>query len=361
MRKDGADPWGAAPSSNRKILKNLEHAYFCIKLVDRTSNLYILELPGINGIMNLKKYVWGENMTKEQTIRWLRNYIKAEKAYLSRISYTEDCKKELKKCEQKPEVDPESGVFGMIIEILLWTIIGTLILGVICAVCWCVFLFFELIVTDYKNNFLTVELKSAQFIKFWVRPVVYVMKGDAENPTVIQGILSFFTFSLIPAFVLSIVLGVHDKITTPKKNKLELAAHAERLKKIPRLEERVREAEKKQNIAQQELENLEKQNVVPKKYLTWAQELLGYLEDCRADSLKEAINLMEFEWNQEERLHELKRHNKRMEETYARHAAAMERSADASERAAEAAEEDAFWSKGSTFLIANEIDKLKKK
>lgn len=300
-------------------------------------------------------------MTKEQTIRWLRNYIRAKKAYFSRAAYTEDCKRKLEEYQKKPEITPEFGVFGTIIEILLWTIIGTLILGVICAICWCVFLFFELIVTDYKNNFLTVELKSAQFIKFWVRPVVYIMKGDAENPTVIQGILGFFTFALIPSFILSAILGIHDKKTTPKKNKLALGAHAERLKEIPRLEERIREAEKKQNIARQELESLEKQNVVPKKYLTWAEDLLGYLEDCRADSLKEAINLMEFEWNQEEHLHELKRHNKRMEETYARHAAAMERSADASERAAEAAEEDAFWSKGSAFLIANEIDKLKKK
>lgn len=305
--------------------------------------------------------MWGENMTKEQTIRWLRNYIRAEKAYFSRAAYTEDCKRELEECKKEPEITPEFGVFGTIIEILIWTIIGTVILGIICAVCWCVFFFFEALITDYKNNSMTVELKSAQFIEFWVRPVVYIMKGDAENPTVIQGILGFFTFSLIPAFVLSIILGVHDKITTPKGNRQELAVNEIRLKKIPRLEERIREAEKKQNIAQQELESLEKQNVVPKKYLTWAKDLLEYLENCRADSLKEAINLMEFEWNQEESLHELKRHNKRMEETYARHAAAMERSADASERAAEAAEEDAFWSKGSAFLIANEIDKLKKK
>lgn len=303
----------------------------------------------------------GESMTKEQTIRWLRNYIRAKKAYLSRAAYTEDCKKELKKCEKKPEITEESGVLGIVFEIFICTIVGTVILGVVCAVCWCICFFFEALVTDYKNNSLTVELKSAQFVEFWVRPVIYIMKANPESPTAIQGILGFFIFAMIPSFILSIIFVVYTNIKLPKENKIKRAVHEENLKKIPRLEEKIREAEQKQNSALQELESLEKQNVVPKKYLTWAQELLGYLEDCRADSLKEAINLMEFEWNQEERLHELKRHNKRMEETYERHAAAMERSADASERAAEAAEEDAFWSKGSAFLIANEIDKLKKK
>lgn len=304
-------------------------------------------------------------MNKAQTIQWLRNYINAEKEYKAKRDYRYKCEEELKQCTQKPKLESESGIIGAILGIIFKTALGAIVVGFICAVIWCIFMIVELIATNYKHNFMSVELKSERFLRLFMDPVINAMGGDLENPTMIQGIIAFLVIGAIISFVLIIVSTIHDKIAIPKKNQQLQQAYEMRLKKASGLEEKLRIAIQGENLAYQNVQNLEHQHIIADKYLLWASDLLRYLEDGRADSLKEAINLMEFEWNEEERIHELRRHNRQMEEAYARHAAAMEdevtRAAEASERAAEAAEEGAFWSKGSTFLIANEIDKLKKK
>lgn len=315
-------------------------------------------------------------MTKVQTIQWLRNYINAKKAYRSKRDYRVKCEEELKKYLQKPELESEvkgvgdfiGTIFGMIFMTIIYTIVGAIVVGGICAVIWCICTVVELIALDYKNN-TSVDLISVKLLRLFMDPVINAMNGDLDSPTVIQALIAFLIMGAIISFILSFIIliwaAIDNVINAPKRNQRLQQQYEKKLEKVPELQRKLEAAKQAENLAYQKVQSLEQQRVVADKYLSWASDLLQYLEDGRADSLKEAINLMEFEWNEEDRMHELRRHNRQMEEAYVRHTATLEaeatRAADASERAAEAAEEGAFWAKGSTFLMANEIDKLKKK
>lgn len=317
--------------------------------------------------------VEGEKMTKAQIIQWLRTYIDAEKACRLKRDYRVKCEEELKKYLQKPKLESESKGFfefvvGVIFCTVFYTVVGAIVVGGICAVIWCIWMFVEIIAVDYKNNS-SVELMSQKFLRLFMDPVINAMNGDLERPTLIQALIAFLIIGAIISFILSFITsiwsGIDSTINAPKRNQRLQQQYEKNLEKVPELRRKWEAAKQAESLAYQKVQSLERQHIVAEKYLSWASDLLQYLEDGRADSLKEAINLMEFEWNEEDRMHELRRHNRQMEEAYARHTATLEeeaaRAADASERAAEAAEEGAFWSKGSTFLIANEIDKLKKK
>lgn len=312
-------------------------------------------------------------MTKAQTIQWLRNYINAKKVYWSKSDYRVYCEGELKKYLQKPKLELETKGFvdfvvGVIFCTVFYTVVGAIVVGGICAVIWCICTVVELIAVDYKNN-TSVDLISVKLLRLFMDPVINAMNGDLDSPTVIQALIAFLIMGAIISFILSFIISIWSSIDStinaPKRNQELQQQYEKKLKKVPELQRKLEDAKQAESLAYQKVRSLEQQHIVADKYLSWASDLLQYLEDGRADSLKEAINLMEFEWNEEERMHELRRHNRQMEEAYARHTAVLEeeaaRAADASERAAEAAEEEAFWAKGSTFLIANEIDKLKKK
>lgn len=60
MRKDGADPWGVCTvfyfeNSEIRFCNTYLCVYFRIELFGHISNIYILELSGINSIIRLKR------------------------------------------------------------------------------------------------------------------------------------------------------------------------------------------------------------------------------------------------------------------------------------------------------------------
>lgn len=103
---------------------------------------YFLNCCNIYNILNLLNE-WGDRMNKAQTIQWLRNYINAEKAYKAKRDYRYKCAEELKQCTQKPKLESEFGIIGVIFGIIFKTALGAIVVGFICAVIWCIFMAHE--------------------------------------------------------------------------------------------------------------------------------------------------------------------------------------------------------------------------
>ncbi|MDO5783423.1 MAG: hypothetical protein Q4P20_00005, partial [Eubacteriales bacterium] len=106
---------------------------------------------------------------------------------------------------------------------------------------------------------------------------------------------------------------------------------------------------KELNEAKRKLTQMKKNSIVPEKYLGSASTLLEFLEDGRADNMKEALNLLHQYWDELDRYHEMERHHRALEQENAQHnaqvEAALRRNSAAAERAADAAEDAAYWEK----------------
>lgn len=89
-------------------------------------------------------------------------------------------------------------------------------------------------------------------------------------------------------------------------------------------------------------------------YLPHAKTLLEYFYRGRARDLTEAINLLEYETREHDRdLRTAEYRNEIRQQVQAQ--------TKATERAAVAAEDMAFWSAATTYIVASEVDRQRKK
>lgn len=124
----------------------------------------------------------------------------------------------------------------------------------------------------------------------------------------------YFIFSIFIACTLSIASIIcfyyYGKNNFWKKNKNILVDFEN--KKID-LKAKMDELNKNKNEIKNEVNKvndyIKKLNLIPSKYHDYWTTLLGYFNDCRADTLKEAINLLEHELYMQRQTQLLEQHN----------------------------------------------------
>jgi len=94
--------------------------------------------------------------------------------------------------------------------------------------------------------------------------------------------------------------------------------------------------------------------------LMWASDTAYYLETGRANTVKEAIRLIDADMEREAQEHREVEFQKQMLEQSKAQINTLNAVSEDVERAADAAEDAAFWEKASTFITADALDKIRK-
>lgn len=288
-------------------------------------------------------------MTKQQLIVWIRNYIKADQAYNSKRCTADQAKTYAQKFQKPLQKEEKTGVIGSIFTGIFVAIIGAIPVGFVSAVIWVIWDFIEMFKVDLKHN-PGAEMLSTKIVESAAGLVIddvntYFNQHEVLGPAIAFLIIGL-AISAVIGFIFIIVSIISDK-GVPKRNK-EHAKEYENNQKLLAAAQVVYDLKKKEaDIAWKTVERLQKESPVPKDYLPWAEKILRILENQRADTLKEAINVLHTDWHRQDQLEEIKRHNEAVERQNAQTAAALSRSADAADRAAdraaEAANEAAYW------------------
>lgn len=157
----------------------------------------------------------------------------------------------------------------------------------------------------------------------------------------------------------------------PLAKSIEKSVRSEDVKKLEKYQEELEEiAELKSEIkrdtsiyqaAQARMQRLASQGVVHSKYLNYSSVLLNFLETGRADTLKEAINLLEIQFRENSRDAERRAYYQAMQNQAYAQAEALSEIYSETNRAASAAQSAAAWSAAGTLLTAAEIERQKKR
>lgn len=288
-------------------------------------------------------------MTKQQLIVWIRNYIEANQAYNSKRCTADQAKAYAQKFQKPLQKEEKTGVIGSIFTGIFVAIVWAIPVGFVSAVIWVIWDFIEMFKVDLKHN-PGAEMLSTKIVESAAGLVIddvntYFNQHEVLGPAIAFLIIGL-AISAVIGFIFIIVSIISDK-GVPKRNK-EHAKEYENNQKLLAAAQVVYDLKKKEaDIAWKTVERLEKESPVPKDYLPWAEKILRILENQRADTLKEAINVLHTDWHRQNQLEEIKRHNEAVERQNAQTAAALSRSADAADRAAdraaEAANEAAYW------------------
>ena len=194
--------------------------------------------------------------------------------------------------------------------------------------------------------------------EFWdsFRITIYI----CEHPFIFS-----FRVGLILIGTLIISSNISDRKATKIRYKRELQKYNQELPQLPQWNKKLQEVSAKVSQAERDLNKLENKNIIHSSYLYYAKTLLGYFEKGRADTLKEAINLLEYE-NEKTREYcaqidrDYKMH-KKLDNIAAAQEAALSDIHDETARAADAAQDAAIWGAIGTILTASEIERQKKK
>lgn len=106
---------------------------------------------------------------------------------------------------------------------------------------------------------------------------------------------------------------------------------------------------------------LDARAILHRDYVPYANKLWWYFEKGRADTLKEAINLLEHDLDEQERQEAEKEYQNMMRQQVRQQQETLDYIADETSRAADAAQSTAAWSAAATFLTAAEIERQRKK
>lgn len=274
-------------------------------------------------------------MTKNESIQYLRHYVQAQE----RIDKIEEerlyLQSQIKKRKEPPELRATTEEGYLFAGVLSSMIVGIFTIPIMIII----FLFTPL------DNYL---LDLFDFIAF-----------VEHHPYISDLIFAYIipTILMLPLWVKVVNTKEQDQVHDSEASQ----QYQDRLKEIPELERQLQLIPAKMQSAQSQLQQLKSMNIVHPKYLPHSRTLLSYFEEGRADSLKEAINLLEYERKENERDKEIARHHRKMQRQATEHAAIMEaeasRGADAAEEAARSANEAAFWGALTTY----ETSKIRKK
>jgi len=292
-------------------------------------------------------------MTKNELVNYLRSLSQAEHNAYEARDKIQKVERQIAECKKEPVQFKRLSIAEIIGSFL-----GILIFG---SIVWLVVLLVIILVAIFTKWEVSFPIFDVLFNYF--RGIIPIRIFD------IHEFLAFFltcVVTFLPIALIATVLyaRVHDK-RVPKLNEESMKKHQAALARIPELEAALRVAQGQYSAASSLRTQLQNKGVLPEKYRNKAGFLLEYLEDGRADTLKEAINLFVLDCQEADRYWQAKEQHEEMMATIDAHAAAIQdevgRAADAAEDAADAAHDAAFWSAAGTFLTASEIDRQRKK
>ncbi len=286
-------------------------------------------------------------MTKQETIFWLKKYIERENTLCQCQRSVKTWKDEIAEHSKPLKKEKKAGVLGCVGTGLLVAIGGAIPCAIVFAIIWLIWMIIDIFKTNLRENpdavlysDLIIEKAAGLVIE---DTTSYFNRHEILGPMI--GILIIgFGISCILGIIAIIASFVGDK-SIPEKNKRHQEEYEKSQKLLPQLQMMYDLNIKKQKEAEYQLAQMRKNTIVPGKYLSYASQLLDFLENGRADTIKEAINLLHTEWHRQDELREIQRHNEAIEIQNAQIAAEYARSADAANRAADAAEEAAYWEK----------------
>ena len=145
---------------------------------------------------------------------------------------------------------------------------------------------------------------------------------------------------VLPGVVVLIAYNRYMNALLNKKYKLILKQHIDSRSKIPALENQLLKYRQLLKTLGENLKRYERQGILSEKYRTgfYADTFRSYLEEGRADTLKEAINLWNLEEHQSAMREEQRRHNQEMELHQRRQADLAAAALEEAERATESQE-----------------------
>lgn len=286
-------------------------------------------------------------MTKQQLVAWLKNYTKAYKVWQQRQRDTDEMKKLIKKYQNPLQIEKKHGIVGNVISGALITLIATIPSALVFGVVWVVWDFVEIIKKDLKHN-PGIEMLSIEIIERAAGIVIddvpaFFIRHEILGPT-IGCLIIGFAISLIIGLI-AIIFGIISDKSIPKRNEQHRARFEDNQKMLAAAEVRYGLAKQGSDAAWNYVQKLKKESPIPNTYLDYAEEILSLLVNQRADTLKEALNILHDKWERQSELEEHRRHNKEMERQNAQMADALSRNAEAARQAAEAAEDAAYWEK----------------
>lgn len=287
-------------------------------------------------------------MTKQETILWLRRYIEQERIFYENQRVVNVWEDKIREHTKPLKEEKKAGVLGSAVSGLVVAIVGAIPCAIVFSAIWFVWLLVDLFKTNLREHPDAVLLPSAVVEK----AAGIVIKQDVNEFFFHHELLGPIIGLLVIGFGISCVLGFFavfivlfsDK-DIPKRNAARKEEYAKRQALLPQLRMTYNLHLEKMRKAETKLMQMKKNAIISEKYLDYASDLLEFLETGRADTLKEALNLLHTEWHERERLHEMRRHHQAVEEENEQLRAELRRNTEASERAADAAEDAAYWDK----------------
>lgn len=135
----------------------------------------------------------------------------------------------------------------------------------------------------------------------------------------------------------------------------------DQLAEKPTLEEELKSIAHEKKVLKAHIQHELARGILYEGYFPYANHLWWYLKKGQADTLKEAINLLEQELFDDEHQKAEEKFRKELLSHAQRQEDALELIADEADRAANAAESAALWNATSTLLTAAEIRRQQKK
>lgn len=286
-------------------------------------------------------------MTKYELMQYLREYVQAENKYFRIKGEVNEIKREIAKAKKPPILEEKKGFkasFGTFLG--YWALFA-----IIAAVCLIVAIFILSIVEPPADGLWAKLLfMSVTFVHLEKHPFLFFI------------LLALFISAFLSLWLTASKTRKYNK-TYPERNREKIDAYEKDRARLPALEALLRKKSQELTAANNYFTMLKKRNILHPDYLQSAGTLLKYLERGRADSLKEALNLLEQEraeirWELAREEHEaaMQEYAKAQAKALGQIADEAARSADVSERAAQHADDAAFWGAVSAF----EIDKMRR-
>lgn len=280
-------------------------------------------------------------MTKNQLIQCLREYENIEKDFHKLSTEEYALKVELRKRKTPPKL-LNPGLIDLIANMFVAEIlIAIIVLAVL-------FIYMLL------NDGLLMDFPIVQLVGEWLEGGIF---GYAIFALPVMSLI----IAIIPSIIISIFITILQVKGSKKKNKIILSDYEARRQQITALERELKDASINTNIAYRRLQSLESKGIVHPDYLPYVSSLADYLEKGRADTLKEAINLLEQRKSDLERKSEERQYRREMVKKTDEIAVELSRVADAAEHTANSVDEAAFWGAATTFIVANEVDRQRRK
>ena len=282
-------------------------------------------------------------MTKNELIQYLRAYVRAEEHYEQLNEEKSSVQRKIYSLSKKPaKPDSRFDFFEWLCNIL--TFITTTVLA-------------DIIFTIIFSILLMLIMNFTP-AKFW--DSFGVTRYMEAHPIIFS-----FGIGIIICGIFVDDCDISGKKAAKIRYEKALIKYNQELPQLPQWNKRLHEVSIKVSQAEQELKALENKNIIHTSYLYDAKTLLGYFEKGRVDTLKEAVNLLEYEKEKTREYcaqidRDYKMH-KKLDNIAASQEAALSDIHDETARAADAAQDAAVWSAIGTILTASEIERQKKK